>query len=189
LGVSVAGLDNASSVSHSDARSVIIVAVPASGDPPAQLIETELRPLAKVLARLIASELRLLLIQPSQSAVADTPSNGDGPACDVCGRPAQPGRRVCRRCRRLAGVNANANSRRALPKPKLSAAGSAARAQRNSRSAFDATLPSQARYRREATDRDRPSCTRRLERRDLAAMGEGPGTLQITAGGPGRCGR
>jgi hypothetical protein len=103
LGVSVAGLDNASSVSHSDARSVIIVAVPASGDPPAQLIETELRPLAKVLARLIASELRLLLIQPSQSAVADTPSNGDGPACDVCGRPAQPGRRVCRRCRRVAG--------------------------------------------------------------------------------------
>jgi predicted amidophosphoribosyltransferase len=55
------------------------------------------------LAKLIASELRVLLIQPSQSAIADSPSNGDGPACDVCGRPAQPGRRVCRRCRKVAG--------------------------------------------------------------------------------------
>jgi hypothetical protein len=78
--------------------------VPDSRDPLAALIETELRPLARVLARLIASELRLLLTQPTAEPAAEvTTSNGDGPACDVCGRPAQPGRRVCRRCRRVAG--------------------------------------------------------------------------------------
>jgi hypothetical protein len=36
------------------------LSVPSSGDPLAALIETELRPLARVLARLIACELRLL---------------------------------------------------------------------------------------------------------------------------------
>jgi hypothetical protein len=78
-------------------------AVPASGDPLALLIESELRPLAKVLARLIASELRVLLIQPTDSKILESQSNGDGPACRVCGRPAEAGRRVCRRCRKVAG--------------------------------------------------------------------------------------
>jgi hypothetical protein len=74
------------------------LSVPSSGDPLAALIETELRPLARVLARLIACELRLLLIQPTSLPRP----NGDGPPCHVCGRPAQAGRRTCRRCRRLA---------------------------------------------------------------------------------------
>jgi hypothetical protein len=71
-----------------------------SRDPLAALIETELRPLAKVLARLIASELRVLLIQPTDTDAPTT--NGTGPACHVCGHPAQEGRRMCRRCRRVA---------------------------------------------------------------------------------------
>jgi hypothetical protein len=51
--------------------------VPNSGDPLAALIETELRPLARVLARLIATELRVLLIQPTEASQP----NGDGPPC------------------------------------------------------------------------------------------------------------
>jgi hypothetical protein len=55
------------------------LSVPSSDDPLAALIETELRPLARVLARLIASELRLLLIQPTSLPQP----NGDGPPCHV----------------------------------------------------------------------------------------------------------
>jgi hypothetical protein len=74
--------------------------VPSSDDPLARAIESELRAIARVLARLVAHELRLLLTdspEPPQS-------NGDGPACRVCGRPAQPGRHMCRRCRRAEGL-------------------------------------------------------------------------------------
>jgi predicted amidophosphoribosyltransferase len=30
-------------------------------------------------------------------------TNGDRPPCRVCGRPAEPRRNVCRRCRKVAG--------------------------------------------------------------------------------------
>jgi len=73
-------------------------------DPLAALIESELRPLARVLAKLIASELRVLLIQPTVGPAAEGPTaNGDRPPCRVCGRPSERGRRRCRRCRRVAG--------------------------------------------------------------------------------------
>jgi hypothetical protein len=47
-------------------------------------------------ARLVASELRLLLIQLTDSAMGESPSNGDGPACDVS-RPTGAARAPCRR--------------------------------------------------------------------------------------------
>jgi hypothetical protein len=65
--------------------------------PLARLIEGELRGLARVLARLTAHELRLLLAEAPEVSPS---TSGGGPACRVCGRPAQEGRHVCRRCRR-----------------------------------------------------------------------------------------